>query len=218
MFRRQRPNTIKPEPSSEPASARADVDLAARERERIYADLHDDIGAKLMELVHLSDNTDVRALAREALDDLRDIVSRTRAIEGSLLQVLEMIQTEAQRRLLARGIELVWDQQVDLPDPALADTEALHLFRIFREATSNAIRHGHAARLRIRTRLIGGELAADVTDDGPGPQAVEVGGGRGTRNIQARAMALGGTAAWEAGTEGGTKVVLRMPLPPTGLA
>ena len=109
---------------------------AAQERERIYADLHDDIGAKLMELVHLTDDDSVRALAREALDDLRDIVSRTKAIEGSLLTVLDMIREEAQRRLHARGIEMVWDTQADCPDPALQDSEALHLFRIFREAIS----------------------------------------------------------------------------------
>lgn len=194
-----------------PPSAEVSPDAAA-ERERIYADLHDDIGSKLLELMHGTEDARARELARLALEDLRDIVSRTRAVHGTLPQVLAMIREEVQRRMDARGLELAWDVDECLPEVDLSDGQALHLFRIFREAISNALRHGHPHRLRIRGRVIKGEFLADVTDDGPGMTPDAVGQGRGTTNIKTRAAALGGQAAWEPGTEGGTKVILRMPL------
>ena len=190
------------------------VDEAALERERIYADLHDDVGARLLELIHGAESEQTRELARLALEDLRDIVSRTRSIRGSLVEVLAMIREETQRRLDARGVAMHWEVPDDLPDVALADSQALHLFRIFRESITNALRHGHAHRLRIRGRIVAGEFVADITDDGPGTPPSAVGQGRGTTNIRTRAEALGGQADWAPGTEGGTKVLLRLPLGP----
>lgn len=200
---------------TEQASPAIDVSPdAAAERERIYADLHDDIGSKLLELMHGSEDARTQELARQALEDLRDIVSRTRAVRGTLPQVLAMIREEVQRRMDARGLELAWDVEDTLPEIDLNDGQALHLFRIFREAISNALRHGDPHRLRIRGRVVAGEFLADITDDGPGMAPDAVGQGRGTTNIRTRAEALGGQAAWEPGTEGGTKVILRMPLMP----
>ena len=43
----------------------------AAERKRIAADLHDDLGAKLLTIVHTSDNERISTLAREALEEMR---------------------------------------------------------------------------------------------------------------------------------------------------
>ena len=40
-----------------------------------------------------------------------------------------------------------------------------------------------------------------------------IGGGRGTRSMLSRAGELHGDISWQAGTQGGTKVLLRFPLP-----
>jgi two-component system, NarL family, sensor histidine kinase UhpB len=47
-----------------------------RERKRIAADLHDDLGAKLLTIVHTSDDQRISTLAREALEEMR--LSRAR--------------------------------------------------------------------------------------------------------------------------------------------
>lgn len=198
-----------------PATSADERELALRiaeERERIYADLHDDIGARLLEIRYAGELEVAQALAREALEDLRDIVSRTQAIEGNLREVLAMVRTEAQRRLSARGVDLIWEAGDDRVQPVPLDrSQALQLFRIFREAISNALRHAAPQRLRVRAFQDADEAIFDITDDGPGMPA-EPASGRGTRNIEQRAQALGGQAAWTDGTEGGTKVVLRLPL------
>ncbi len=45
--------------------------VAEKERKRIASDLHDDLGAKLLTIVHTSNNDRISTLAREALEEMR---------------------------------------------------------------------------------------------------------------------------------------------------
>ena len=45
--------------------------VTERERKRIASDLHDDLGAKLLTIVHTARATRIPQLAREALEDMR---------------------------------------------------------------------------------------------------------------------------------------------------
>ena len=182
-----------------------------QERERIYSDLHDDLGAKLLSLVYKAENPVQADLARAILQDLRDVVTRSRGTPGSLGDVLADIRGEAMQRLAAVGIGLRWDEADDLPDPLLDTGHALHLHRIVREAISNTIRHAQARHLRVRVRASGGELLLELTDDGSGVPAAVL-AGSGMRNMRTRAGELDGRIDWVPGTEGGAKVLLRMPL------
>ena len=184
-----------------------------QERERIYSDLHDDLGAKLLSLVYKAENPVQADLARAILQDLRDVVTRSRGTPGTLGDVLADIRGEAAQRLAAVGIALRWDEADDLPDPMLDTGHALHLHRIVREAISNTIRHAQARQLRVRVRASQGELLLDLTDDGSGVPSV-VAAGAGMRNMRTRAGELEGRIDWAPGTEGGAKVLLRMPLEP----
>jgi signal transduction histidine kinase len=184
---------------------------ASQERERIYSDLHDDLGAKLLSLVYRAESPVQADLARAILQDLRDVVTRSRGTPGTLGDVLADIRSEATQRLAAVGIGLAWDEADHLPDPMLDSGHALHLHRIVREAISNTIRHAQARHLRVRVRAAAGELLLELTDDGSGVPAV-LSAGSGMRNMRTRAGELDGRIDWVPGTEGGAKVLLRMPL------
>lgn len=193
------------------------VAAAAQERERIYADLHDDLGARLLELIYTAPDRATGDRARAIMQDLRDVVSRSRSEPGTLLDVLASIQSEAGQRLTAAGAELNWQTEDDLPDPPLDHGAALHLHRIVREAISNAIRHAHARRLRVRVAVGSGrQLLLELTDEGgvEAPPSLPGAGGTGVSNMRARAEALHGDIRWSEGTLGGTKVLLKAPLPP----
>ena len=186
---------------------------ALQERERIYSDLHDDLGAKLLSMVYRAESPVQADLARAILQDLRDVVTRSRGTPGTLGDVLADIRTEATQRLEVVGIGLDWDASGDLPDPLLDTGHALHLHRIVREAISNTIRHAQARHLRIRVRARADELLLELTDDGSGVSS-EVSLGSGMRNMRTRAVELDGQIDWVEGTQGGAKVLLRMPLEP----
>jgi signal transduction histidine kinase len=191
----------------------------ARERERIHDDLHDDLGARLLQLVYAAPDAATADLARAALQDLRDVVSRARGASGGLHEVLADVRAEAAQRLSAAGIALRWEQADDLPELAFDRARALHLYRIVREAISNAIRHAQARALRVRVRLGADRLALELTDDGTGAEAGAAdAAGQGMRSMRARAEQLHGAIRWAPGTEGGTKVLLTVPVqvPPSG--
>jgi signal transduction histidine kinase len=191
--------------------ARVREHAAAEERERIYNDLHDDLGARLLQLVYQAQDASQADLARAALQDLRDVVTRSRGAPGTLAEILADIRGEATQRLAAAGIALAWEGGDEVPERVLEPARALHLYRIVREAISNALRHAQAQRLRVRVRIRGELLDLELTDDGSaGPPAPSA--GRGMRNMQARAGELQGAIHWLPGTAGGTKVLLSVPL------
>lgn len=198
-------------PPVSPLSPSPEEALAA-ERQRIYQDLHDDLGAKLLTLIHRAPDAVTADVARSALQDLRDVVSRTRGEPGSLLDSLGEIESEARQRLEASGGLLLWEQEDGIADPRLDHAQALQLYRIVREAISNALRHAQARHVRIRVRQRGATLYLDVTDDGPG-LAAETARGQGLAGMRQRAGELGGVIDWTAGSIGGTKVLLQFPLP-----
>ena len=198
-------------PAVAPANAPDRTEAAvAAERERIYHDLHDDLGARLLQLIYEAPDARQADLARAVLQDLRDVVSRSRGTPGNLEQVLSDIRVEASQRLAAVGASLRWEQPERLPSAALPPERALHLYRIVREAISNALRHAQARRLRMRIRASDHRLDVELTDDG----AASAGpvGEAGVSGMRARADALHGDIAWLPGTEGGTKVLLTIPL------
>jgi signal transduction histidine kinase len=75
------------------------------------------------------------------------------------------------------------EEFADLPDHAAAA-----LFRIAQESTSNAIRHGHASRVTVSLRRVGGGVVLGISDDGVG--------------FDVRPDPTGRAAARAAGTEG----------------
>lgn len=185
----------------------------AAERERIHGDLHDDIGAKLLGMIHAAQSPAEADRARALLQDLRDVVTRSRGTPGSLLETLAEIRNEVSQRLHAAGIGLRWELADDLTDPLLATDQVLHLYRIVREAISNVIRHAQASNVRVRVKMIDERLYLDLTDNGSGADTRSSVRGSGLGNMRERAAELAGDIRWAAGTEGGTKVLLTMPLP-----
>jgi signal transduction histidine kinase len=178
---------------------------AADERRRIFQDIHDDIGIKLLSLLHELQDERQADQVRSVMQDLRDVVSRAHRAGGPLLQVLGQIREEAERRLEVLGVTLLWQVDADVPNPKLNEAQALHLHRITREVISNAIRHAQA-----HTQVV----LLDYTDDGPG-RDVGCTESTGSESLRDRAQALGGDIRFTVGTSGGAKIVLQFPLPET---
>ena len=191
---------------------------ASDERERIADDLHDDLGAKLLSLVHASGQTDpaVSSQAREALEEMRLSVRNLKAQPLPVADVLADWRAETVSRLTAAGIEVDWD--ATLPDgmvlmPVRAGAQ---LTRVLREAVSNVIRHSGAGHCRVRLQVTEGDLQLEVEDNGRGLDTVALARstGHGLPNIERRVRRLGGTHRFTTGSLGGTLLLVRVPLEP----
>lgn len=179
----------------------------AEERERIYRDLHDDIGAKLLSLAIRAKDPESADIARAALQDLRDVVSRSAQTDAPLSDLLADWRAEIIGRCAAADLHLVWNQPEDLPDRNMTAADALNLGRILREALSNILRHAEARSVVIGVNSVQDWYLISLDDDGHGkPRAP----GRGMRNMRARASYLGGLIDWTWG-EPGCRVRLQLP-------
>lgn len=184
------------------------------ERERIHSDLHDDVGAKLLTLVYRAPSPEHADLARSALQDLRDVVSRPGEAAPELEYLVGDWRSECEQRLHSAHMALDWQQDPAVDGQRLAPQQALNLGRILRESVSNAIRHAQASQLGVRLRMDGAVLHLHVTDNGQAPPEQLKRQGSGTRNMQARAQAMGGQFTRAAVAPCGCHVHVSLPLNP----
>jgi len=162
------------------------------ERERIHSDLHDDVGAKLLSLVYRAGSPEAADLARSALQDLRDVVSRSGTGSFQLEDVLADIRSECEQRLSAAAISLGWQQAEPIPQVELTQPGALNLGRIVREAISNVIRHAQASAVTVCITSDSVGLQLEICDNGIGGSVSGHIPGRGLSNMRARAQLIGG--------------------------
>jgi signal transduction histidine kinase len=100
-----------------------------------------------------------------------------------------------------------------LKDLALDENAADHLYRIAREAVSNAVRHGNCRRVEVSLSAGEESLALRIEDDGRGrPEPTRAATGLGIRLMDYRARILGGTFAIGARAPTGTRVAVCVPL------
>lgn len=188
--------------------------VTERERKRIAADLHDDLGAKLLTIVHTSESERISTLAREALEEMRLSV---RGLTGKPVRLADALgdwRAEVVSRLAQAGIEGDWDAPEDLPQ-TLSARAFVQTTRILREATSNIIKHSGASRCSVTCRVADGDFQLVVQDNGEGISTEPDGRldrGHGMATMKSRAKQLQGQCLVESGPGYGTVIRLTLPL------
>lgn len=177
------------------STVRAREDGAEAERLRIMRDLHDDVGARLLTLLHTAPDEHHEALARNALGALREtLYALDETRRYSLADLLDDWRGDLDERLAPGGIVLDWFAPVPCDDTLLTPRHYINLRRILDEAVTNALKHGAPSRLSFHARVIKGTLHFSLVND-IRHQASEDGDGlpgRGLHNMQTRIKELGG--------------------------
>ena len=93
----------------EELTARRIEQFTQQERRRIASDLHDDLGAKLLTIVHTSDSARIPQLAREALDEMRLSVRGLAGRPVRLDEALADWRAEVMTRLQQAAVEARWE-------------------------------------------------------------------------------------------------------------
>jgi len=169
---------------------------AEEERQRIVRDLHDDVGAKLITIIHRAGNTQVAELCRSALQDIRDIMSYLGGGVYSLLAMIADWRNEADSRCEAANIRVDWMQQEHIPNFDIDSRTRMNLTRVFRESVTNAIKHGEASTIEIAIDYLKRNFYLTITDDGKAKDISTFVKGRGLHNMADRMKEIGGKIDW----------------------
>ncbi|MEN9544980.1 MAG: hypothetical protein RLZZ598_1813 [Pseudomonadota bacterium] len=187
---------------------------AESERKRIAADLHDDLGAKLLTIVHTSADDHIATLAREALEEMRLSV---RGLTGRPLPLADALadwRAETVSRLGEAGIGVEWSSD-ELPAPRMLSARSfVQTTRILREAVSNMIKHSGASQCHVRC-AVDADLQLVIGDNGRGvPMQLDgkLDRGHGMYSMKHRAKQLHGQCLVESGPGYGTVIRLTIPL------
>lgn len=189
--------------------------VTERERKRIAADLHDDLGAKLLTIVHTSESDRISSLAREALEEMRLSV---RGLTGKPVQLLDALgdwRAELVSRLGQANIMAEWEAPAEDIVHTLPARAYVQTTRIFREAVSNIIKHSGATHCNISCKVQEGDFLVVIQDNGQGIPA-ELDGrldrGHGMASMKSRAKQMQGQCLVESGPGWGTVIRLTIPL------
>jgi signal transduction histidine kinase len=185
---------------------------AATLRQRLAADLHDDVGnlltqvslqsSVLRELVPptapLHARLDALAdTARHAVQQMSDVVLSLHDEVHTLPQLLTRLRDHA-HQVLPADLEVSFAEPMALPTTPLPAEVLHHLYLIYKEALHNAVKHAEATRVTVTLTATLAVLTLTVADNGRGHDGTPRPGGQGLRNMQARAQAVGGMVRYEA--------------------
>ncbi len=159
-----------------------------KERERIYRNLHDDIGAQLLNLVFKAPDPEAADIARVALQNMREVIAKTVDKQLSLPELLGDIRVEIENRLSNTAIKLNWNIPHDLLEKPLQASQIISISRIFREGLSNTLKHSNATEVTFEARSSDDELTLSLSDNGIGK--LSPGKGRGLASMQQRAKKI----------------------------
>lgn len=178
-----------------------------QERSRIYANLHDDVGAKLLELVYSAQDDKTKGLAKEVLSNIRQAVASTVNIQCTTQQLVDEIVAESKLRLDAA--EIVMTQIIDLEDDKQRLSAAIPsvVSRILREVLSNVIKHSKAKEVKISVTGTHQDLKFSIHDDGIGFKT-DNNNGKGLKTIRKRAQSILADVKWITEANHGTQFIL----------
>ena len=205
-------------------SSREQIVVAREEeRRRLRRDLHDGLGPELaaiaLELETVRDLADgpgtpagakaesLRAHVRDVVSDVRRIVDDLRPPMLDDVGLAAAVEQQA-RRLSTPDLPVA--VAID-PLPPLSAAVELAVLRIAGEATSNAVRHSGARRVRVAVGWADGLVELVVADDGRGFAGPTAGVGLGS--MRERALELGGSCTVESAPGRGTTVRALLPAP-----
>ena len=189
--------------------------VTEKERKRIAGDLHDDLGAKLLTIVHTSESERISTLAREALEEMRLSV---RGLTGKPMRLADALadwRAETVLRLGQANIEADWRSPPEETDQLLPARGFVQTTRILREAVSNIIKHSGASHCKVRCAISVGQFGLTVQDNGKGiPMELDgkLDRGHGMSSMKHRAKQMQGQCLVESGPGYGTVIRLTLPL------
>ena len=169
-----------------------------RVRTHIATDLHDDIGSNLTRIAILSEVAQyarsddvgpngslasIASISRESVAAMSDIVWAINPKKDSVDDLVRRMRRFAGEVFASRGMELDFRGPEHERVVKLDHQTRRQLFLIFKEAVTNAVRHGGGSRAEIELVVRNGSLVLTIVDDGCGFDESAVGDGNGIESM-----------------------------------
>jgi len=198
------------------------IQTQEKERERIGADIHDDIGPLLSllklqinKLESVSENEEVKHYVKESKTTLNQILKLVRSVSNELSPAIlnELGLKEAMSHMHDK-LNTLTDAKVDFKIEgdisSINKTQSTAIYRILQESLNNIIRHTEAKNIEVRLSLQEDEINISVSDDGDGfdPEVASL--GLGIKNIKARVESFGGKYSLSSKPKQGTQITIKM--------
>lgn len=205
--------------------------IMASERERIAREMHDGISQSLFS-ISLGMELAKKQVTRDPVQALRTLEQLERQLGTSAgelrrlvydlrpLKLKELGLVDSIRLWLGeatRGSRMTGRVEVRGPQRTLDPSEEACLYRVAKEAISNAVRHSGGMEVAVEIEYGPAEVVLTVADDGDGPGAPGDrprlnGTGAGLRNMRERMTAESGSLEVLGQSEGGTLVRAVLPV------
>ena len=200
-----------------------------KERARIARDIHDDLGARLVDIVLIGEQilrddkplADVKTQTRgvtkkveQAIDVVDQIVWAVNPENDTLPNLADYISDYAQDFLQSSKTRCWLDVAAELPQLTLRAQARHDLFLAVKEALNNVVKHANATQMRLQIHCANDELIIVVEDDGRGfvLANAENGAGNGLGNMRQRLSNFGARADISSKLGQGTIVRFIVPL------
>lgn len=200
------------------------------ERRRIAQDLHDDLGARLTEIVLLGELARrgsrvpeallqqfgaVTQKVRQLITAMEEVVWTVNPRNDSVPNLAAYLCDYAERFLSSTEMNLRIDVSEDLPGRTMTAAARHHLLLALKEALNNAVRHSAAKEVRLRVAVEADALTVQVEDSGRGFDAAHPPRrGHGLESLRSRVESQGGRFRLRSEPGGGTTVAFTFPLEP----
>lgn len=201
--------------------------LLEKERTRIARDMHDDLGARLTEILLLGEwakkskanpgqvETQIDRICWAVRDISRNLNALIWAVNprnDSVDNLADYFCKYAEQFLGSSSIRFRVDAPVDFPRAPVSSEVRHNLFLVVKEALNNVVKHSSASQVQLRFRT-GALLSISIEDDGRGFQPPAVSEcGNGLQNMAKRMREIGGTFELTSQPGGGARIRLEIPL------
>ena len=202
----------------------------SHQRKQIARDLHDELGASLTQIAHLSEETQdtpapvmssgskarkIAALAEEAVNRMSEIVWANNAKYDTLADTTGYLREYAANYLSSAGLAARLEFPESVPARVVPGEFRRHLLLVIKEGLHNTFKHAEATSVSLQLCLRGDQLELCLADNGRGfSNGLHSRSGNGLGNMQQRIAELGGSFEIQSHTENGTEIKIRVTLPP----
>lgn len=166
------------------------------ERQRLARDLHEDIGARMLQQLRSDPNPESEARTRRALHELRALIDTLDDRPFDLGECVDQWRAQLQELCEAHGLPLRFDVITALPVVTLRGEVRSNPMRILSEFVDNAARHARPSCIDVAVAVSASRLHLVARHDGATCAPAAWRGGRGLRNMFLRAEDLGGSLQW----------------------